>query len=236
MQSRCCGLNGLEMASKRRKGIIFKIGEKKVWKKITPPTWSCISLRGSVRLSTRQSIRPSKKNLKSLGLCTQLPNVSHLLITMETRKATNPFLDLQLLEQLRGARCPTKGEVFRFLFFSSLYPKSLRWCSEGSCWRCAIILDGPLWSKIEENTDKIAIQSFTVLRAREWAKWASERTSERSGGRERSKQSGANKGLSGASERTSEWPSTTVCNLSCYQPWCGRNYAKKRQICQGRPQ
>ena len=121
---------------------------------------------------------------------------------METRKATIiPFLDLQPLEQLLGARCPTKGEVFRFFFFSLLYPKSLRWCSEGSCWRCAIILDGPLWSKIEKNTDKIAIQSFTVLRAREWAKWASERTSERSGGRERSKQSGANEGASGASER-----------------------------------
>ena len=30
-----------------------------------------------------------------------------------------------------------------------------------------------LWSKIEKNTDKIAIQSFTVPRAREWAKWVS---------------------------------------------------------------
>ena len=122
---------------------------------------------------------------------------------METRKATIiPFLDLQPLEQLLGARCPTKGEVFRFFFFSSLYPQSLRWwCSEGSCWRCAIILDGPLWSKIEKNTDKIAIQSFTVPQAREWAKWASERTSERSGGRERSEQSGASERVSGASER-----------------------------------
>ena len=34
-----------------------------------------------------------------------------------------------------------------------------------------------LWSKIEKNTDKIAIQSFTVPWARERAKWASERTS-----------------------------------------------------------
>ena len=58
-----------------------------------------------------------------------------------------------------------------------------------------------LWSKIEKNTDKIAIQSFTVPRAREWAKWASERTSERSGGRERSEQSGASERVSGASER-----------------------------------
>ena len=58
-----------------------------------------------------------------------------------------------------------------------------------------------LWSKIEKNTDKIAIQSFTVLRAREWAKWASERTSERSGGRERSKQSRASERVSGASEQ-----------------------------------
>ena len=29
-----------------------------------------------------------------------------------------------------------------------------------------------LWSKIEKNTDKIAIQSFSVPRARKWAKWA----------------------------------------------------------------
>ena len=58
-----------------------------------------------------------------------------------------------------------------------------------------------LWLKIDKNTDKIAIQSFTVPRAREWAKWASERTSERSGGRERSEQSGASERVSGASER-----------------------------------
>jgi len=58
-----------------------------------------------------------------------------------------------------------------------------------------------LWSEIEKNTDKITIQSFTVPRAREWAKWASERTSERSGGRERSEQSGASERVSGASER-----------------------------------
>ena len=29
LQSHCCSLNGKKMASKRRKGIIFKIGEKK---------------------------------------------------------------------------------------------------------------------------------------------------------------------------------------------------------------
>ena len=132
---------------------------------------------------------------------------------METRKATIiPFLDLQPLEQLLGARCPTKGEVFRFFFFSSLYPQSLCWwCSEGSCWRCAIILDGPLWSKIgKKNTDKIAIQSFTVPRAREWAKWASERTSERSGGREQSEQSGASERVSGASKWANGWASGPV--------------------------
>ena len=60
---------------------------------------------------------------------------------------------------------------------------------------------GSLWSKIEKNTDKIPIQLFTVPRAREWAKWASERTSERSGGRERSEQSGASERVSGACER-----------------------------------
>ena len=41
-------------------------------------------------------------------------------------------------------------------------------------------------------------QKFTFLRAK---KWASERTSERSGGRERSEQSGASEWVSGAKER-----------------------------------
>ena len=41
--------------------------------------------------------------------------------------------------------------------------------------------------------------------------------SERSGGRERSRASGR---VSGASERTSEWPSTYVSILVCYRPQC----------------
>ena len=44
-------------------------------------------------------------------------------------------------------------------------------------------------------------QKFTFPRVREWAKWASEWTSERSGGRERSEQSGASEWVSGASKR-----------------------------------
>ena len=44
-------------------------------------------------------------------------------------------------------------------------------------------------------------QKFTFPQAREWAKWASERTSERSGGRERSEQSGASEWVSSASEQ-----------------------------------
>jgi len=44
-------------------------------------------------------------------------------------------------------------------------------------------------------------QYFTFPRAREWAKWASERTIERSGGREWSKQSRASEQVSCASER-----------------------------------
>ena len=45
----------------------------------------------------------------------------------------------------------------------------------------------------------------------------SERTSERSGGRERSEQSGASERMS---ERTSEWPSTYVSILVCSRPQC----------------
>ena len=52
-----------------------------------------------------------------------------------------------------------------------------------------------------KNTDKVAIQSFTVPWARKWAKWASKRTSECSGGRERSEQSGASEKEIGASEQ-----------------------------------
>ena len=37
---------------------------------------------------------------------------------METRNSTLiPFLEEQPLEQILGARCPTKGEVFRHFFF-----------------------------------------------------------------------------------------------------------------------
>ena len=57
-----------------------------------------------------------------------------------------------------------------------------------------------------KNTDKIAIQSFTVSRA----KWASEQTSEHSGGRERSEQSGASERVSVASEPASRWASGPV--------------------------
>ena len=52
-----------------------------------------------------------------------------------------------------------------------------------------------------QNQFILGHQYFTFPRAREWAKWASERTSERSGGRERSEQSGASEWVSGASER-----------------------------------
>ena len=58
-----------------------------------------------------------------------------------------------------------------------------------------------LWSKTGKNTDKLAIQSFTVPRVREWAKWTSEQTSDRSGAREQSEQGGASKRVSGASKR-----------------------------------
>ena len=55
-----------------------------------------------------------------------------------------------------------------------------------------------LWDKTRSFWD---IESYTFAQAREWAKWGSERTSEHSGGRERSEQSGASERVSGASER-----------------------------------
>ena len=62
----------------------------------------------------------------------------------------------------------------------------------------------PLRARIlkKKKTEWIAIQSSIVPRAREWVKWASERTSEHSRARERSKHDEASKRVSGASERT----------------------------------
>ena len=77
-----------------------------------------------------------------------------------------------------------------------------------------------LWYRLEINTEQIAIQSFAVPRVRKWAKWASERMSERSGGRERSEQSGASKRVSGAREWANVQASGPVlhCILGCYRP------------------
>ena len=47
------------------------------------------------------------------------------------------------------------------------------------------------WSTMGQNQVILRHQKFTFPRAREWAKWASKRMSERSGGREWSEQSGA---------------------------------------------
>ena len=73
-----------------------------------------------------------------------------------------------------------------------------------------------------QNQVILGHQKFTFPQTREWAKWASERTSARSGGRERSEQSGASERVSGASEWTSVWPSTSVCIIGYSGPqWKG---------------
>ena len=53
-------------------------------------------------------------------------------------------------------------------------------------------LFGALWSKIEKNTDKIAIQSFTVPRASEQSERVSERVSAAEGASEASSPEQAN--------------------------------------------
>ena len=56
--------------------------------------------------------------------------------------------------------------------------------------------------KQKKKTDRIAILSFTVPRAMEWAKWENKQTSERSGARERSNSAEqANEWVVRASER-----------------------------------
>ena len=52
------------------------------------------------------------------------------------------------------------------------------------------------------------------------SKWTSERTSERSGARKQSKQCGASKRVSSASERTSERRSTYAPIFRCFKPQC----------------
>ena len=74
-------------------------------------------------------------------------------------------------------------------------------CSEPQCRGLdkhisEVDLISSLWDKTRSFRD---IKN-SLSRTREWAKWASERTSERSRGRERSEQSIASKQVSGASE------------------------------------
>ena len=71
-------------------------------------------------------------------------------------------------------------------------------------------LDSALWGKF---------RSFWDINNSLFHKQGSE-LSERSGGRKRSEQPGASERMSGASERTSEWPSTYVPILGCSAPLC----------------
>jgi len=49
--------------------------------------------------------------------------------------------------------------------------------SQTSMLRSVGVYPATLWARREKNTEWIAIQSFTVPQAREWAKWASKRVS-----------------------------------------------------------
>ena len=64
-----------------------------------------------------------------------------------------------------------------------------------------------LWDKTRSFWD---IESSTFPRAREWAKWASEETSEHSGARKRSKQGRASERVSSATKRVNRWASGPV--------------------------
>ena len=104
-------------------------------------------------------------------------------------------------DQIRGAKPPQiqprstffeggkKVSIMPWLFSRIIIRGRGWWCRNAN---------GALWFKTRWNWD---IKKYTFPRAREWAKWASERTSERSGGRERSEQCGARERMSSASER-----------------------------------
>jgi len=86
--------------------------------------------------------------------------------------------------------------------------------SQTSMLRSVGVYPATLWARREKNTEWIAIQSFTVPQAREWAKWASkrvsvaERASETNSAEQAREWAVRANGRASASERTSEWPST----------------------------
>ena len=92
-----------------------------------------------------------------------------------------------------------------------------------------------LWSKTEKNTEKIAIQSLTFPRVREWAKWVSKRANEWVQRSARAKRVVRSKRTSERCERTSEWtsewPSTYVSLLVCFQTTVFRNFHESRLFC-----
>ena len=61
---------------------------------------------------------------------------------------------------------------------------------------------------------------FTFPKARDWAKWASERVSAAEGASEGSNSEQANEWAVRANERTSEWPSTYLSILGWSRPQC----------------
>ena len=117
-----------------------------------------------------------------------------------------------------GAPCAWR-DAFRHLgyfwnLFFCLLAVGVEW-SECGCGQSSA-----LWDKTRSFWH---IQSFTFPRAREWAKWTSKRTSEHSGGRERSEQSRAreqvsvkvNKWVVEANERTDERVAQYLRLYSC---------------------
>ena len=103
----------------------------------------------------------------------------------------------------RASYCPLFSSFSSSFPYLSLFLLALtschfsNFCHHLAFLQSSFLHDIPsLWST-EKNADKIAIQSFTVPRAREWAKWATKRMSERSGARKRSEQGGASEWSNG---------------------------------------
>ena len=81
---------------------------------------------------------------------------------METRKETEiPYLGEQPLEQILGARCPTKSDVFRHFFYLR-YTKNL---SVSDAQQAAVAAARKFWSQagIATKDDRYAIDDLAKI-------------------------------------------------------------------------
>ena len=170
---------------------------------------SPISIRGYVHPSVCPSVGPSvcKSHMSWIS------GNSNILTNMEQNSAKNTILYLMKENSERSMQADRQNTSDVFtpsdLFF---------WSSWNRKWRDTI---GQNRKKLRKNSYLI-INIPTSLRVSE----VSERTSERRGVREWSKQCGASEQVSGVSKWTSKWPSTYISIFDYSDPQCESEAAR----------